>query len=121
MERLPAAGDVRRCRHEGRELAPRALWLTYQRRVVAGRHSVAVQRASRRHGHTTRRAQGETAMNFSILGSLEVNVSGRRVAITAPKQRVVLATLLLDINNEVSVNRLVWCVWDGLPPASAQT
>ncbi|WP_344086139.1 AfsR/SARP family transcriptional regulator [Luedemannella helvata] len=60
-------------------------------------------------------------MNFAILGSLEVRESGNRIPITAPKQRAVLVTLLLDVNNEVPVERLIRYVWDGQPPAAAQT
>jgi DNA-binding SARP family transcriptional activator len=60
-------------------------------------------------------------MNFSILGSLDVRVPGGRIAITAPKQRSALATLLLEINNEVPVDRLTRYIWDEQPPVSAQT
>jgi DNA-binding SARP family transcriptional activator len=58
---------------------------------------------------------------FSILGSLEVRTSGARVLISAPKQRAVLVTLLLDANNEVPIDRLTRFVWDGHPPVAAQT
>jgi DNA-binding SARP family transcriptional activator len=66
------------------------------------------------------RVRGQT-MNFSILGSLDVRMPAGRIAITAPKQRATLATLLLEINNEVPVDRLTSYIWDGKPPASAQT
>jgi DNA-binding SARP family transcriptional activator len=60
-------------------------------------------------------------MQFFILGSLEVRGTGERIQITAPKQRAVLAALLLGANNEVPVDQLVRYVWDGRPPATAQT
>jgi DNA-binding SARP family transcriptional activator len=60
-------------------------------------------------------------MYFFILGSLEVRVSGKRIPITAPKQKAVLAVLLLEANNEVPVDRLTRYVWDDLPPVAAQT
>lgn len=60
-------------------------------------------------------------MHFLILGSLEVMLSGQRIPITAPKQRAVLATLLLDANNEVPIDRLARFVWDDQPPLTAQT
>jgi DNA-binding SARP family transcriptional activator len=60
-------------------------------------------------------------MHFSILGSLEVSAAGERITITAPKQRAVLVTLLLEANNDVPVDRLAQYVWDGGPPAAAQT
>ncbi|GAA3200001.1 BTAD domain-containing putative transcriptional regulator [Dactylosporangium siamense] len=60
-------------------------------------------------------------MQFLILGALEVRSPEARVQISAPKQRAVLATLLLGANNEVPVGRLIRYVWDGRPPATAQT
>lgn len=60
-------------------------------------------------------------MYFAILGSLDVRAAGARILITAPKQRAVLVTLLLDANNEVPVDRLARYAWDGHPPAAAQT
>ncbi|MEU7861251.1 AfsR/SARP family transcriptional regulator [Nonomuraea sp. NPDC049141] len=60
-------------------------------------------------------------MYFYILGSIEVRFSGRRIPITAPKQRAVLATLILNTNNEVPVDRFIKYVWDGQPPVGAQT
>ncbi|MBD2895173.1 Transcriptional regulatory protein EmbR [Actinomadura sp. RB99] len=59
-------------------------------------------------------------MYFFILGSLEVRLSEQRIPVTAPKQRAVLATLLLDANNDVSIDRLTRLVWDGRPPVTAQ-
>ena len=60
-------------------------------------------------------------MYFAILGGLDIRAAGERILITAPKQRAVLATLLLDANNEVPVDRLTRYVWDGQPPVAAQT
>jgi DNA-binding SARP family transcriptional activator len=60
-------------------------------------------------------------LHFHILGSLEVRSSGVRVVINAPKQRAVLATLLLNVNTEVGVDRLGEYVWDGRPPVAVQT
>jgi len=60
-------------------------------------------------------------MHFFILGSLEVGPPEQRIRITAPKQRAVLAALLLNANREVPLARLIRFVWDGRPPATAQT
>jgi DNA-binding SARP family transcriptional activator len=60
-------------------------------------------------------------MHFFILGSLEVGSPERRVRITAPKQRAVLAALLLGANNEIPLEQLIRFAWDGRPPATAQT
>lgn len=60
-------------------------------------------------------------MHFLILGNLKVENLGKRISITAPKQRAVLAALLLQANNEVQIERLIRFVWDGRPPVTAQT
>lgn len=60
-------------------------------------------------------------MHFLMLGSLEIKVSGRQVALTAPKQRALLAALLLDANHEVPISRLTRFAWDERPPPTAQT
>ncbi|GAA4253461.1 AfsR/SARP family transcriptional regulator [Dactylosporangium darangshiense] len=60
-------------------------------------------------------------MQFFILGSLEVRGTEERIQITAPKQRAVLAALLLGANNEVPIDQLVRYVWDSRPPATAQS
>lgn len=58
-------------------------------------------------------------MEFRILGSLEVEESGRLIAFGGPKQRTLLAVLLLTPNRAVSVDRLADAVWGGEPPAEA--
>ncbi|MFI5916517.1 BTAD domain-containing putative transcriptional regulator [Dactylosporangium sp. NPDC051541] len=60
-------------------------------------------------------------MQFLILGGLEIHGPGQRMQISAPKQRAVLAGLLLCANNEVPFGQLIRYVWDGRPPATAQT
>jgi DNA-binding SARP family transcriptional activator len=60
-------------------------------------------------------------MQFLILGSLEVRGPQTRIQITAPKQRAVLAGLLLGANNEVPVDQLIRYVWDTRKPATAHT
>ncbi|MFI0373196.1 BTAD domain-containing putative transcriptional regulator [Actinomadura sp. 1N219] len=56
-----------------------------------------------------------------MLGGLEIRVSGEQVALTPPKQRAILAALLLDVNHEVPISRLSRFIWDDRPPATAQT
>jgi DNA-binding SARP family transcriptional activator len=58
-------------------------------------------------------------MEFRILGSLEVEDNGRPIALGGPKQRTLLALLLLTPNRAVSVDRLGDAVWGGKPPAEA--
>jgi len=52
-------------------------------------------------------------------GVLEVEENGRTLALGAPKQRALLAALLLAPNRPVSVDRLVDALWGVDPPANA--
>jgi DNA-binding SARP family transcriptional activator len=53
---------------------------------------------------------------FSILGPLEVSRSGSVVPLGGPRQRAVLARLLLEANRVVSMDRLADDIWGGHPP-----
>jgi YVTN family beta-propeller protein len=53
---------------------------------------------------------------FGVLGPLEVWRSGRAVPLGGPRQRAVLALLLLKANQVVSLDRLGEEVWAGDPP-----
>ena len=60
---------------------------------------------------------GETGFaEFGILGPLEVRRSGRAVPMGGPRQRAVLALLLLEANRAVSMDRLAEEIWGGDPP-----
>ncbi|MGZ4594378.1 MAG: BTAD domain-containing putative transcriptional regulator [Actinomycetes bacterium] len=50
-------------------------------------------------------------MEYRILGPLEVVDGDRTIALGGPKQRAVLAMLLLDVGRVVSVDRLIQGVW----------
>jgi YVTN family beta-propeller protein len=56
------------------------------------------------------------SIEFGILGPLEVSRAGRSVALGGPRQRAVLALLLLEANRVVSMDRLAEEVWAGHPP-----
>lgn len=55
-------------------------------------------------------------MEFRILGRLEALEDGLAVSLGGPKQRSVLAMLLLDPNRSVSTDRLVDGLWGDDPP-----
>ncbi|HEY1357506.1 MAG TPA: BTAD domain-containing putative transcriptional regulator [Thermoleophilaceae bacterium] len=59
-------------------------------------------------------------MEFAILGPVEVRLDGSEVALGGPKQRALLAVLLLARNEVVSRDRLVDALWGERPPATAQ-
>ena len=55
-----------------------------------------------------------------ILGPLEARVDGRPVALGAPRQRLVLAALLLAAPAPLPREQLIDEVWPAAPPASAR-
>ena len=61
------------------------------------------------------------AVEFRILGPLEVlDDSGRPLALGGPKQRALLAVLLLDAGAVVSADRLIEELWGEDPPGGAR-
>jgi DNA-binding SARP family transcriptional activator len=59
-------------------------------------------------------------VDFGLLGPLVVRDGTRTVAVSAPQQRVLLATLLLNAGRVVSLDALAEVLWDGEPPAGAR-
>ncbi|GAA2827279.1 AfsR/SARP family transcriptional regulator [Crossiella cryophila] len=58
-------------------------------------------------------------MEFRVLGPLEVRRDGVCLPVRAPRQRALLAALLLRANEVVSAERLVEVVWGPVSPPSA--
>jgi DNA-binding SARP family transcriptional activator len=65
------------------------------------------------YGHATH------VLEFRILGPFEARQDGEVVRIGGPKQRALLAILVLNANQPVSVDRLIEELWGGTPPGSA--
>ena len=59
-------------------------------------------------------------MLFSVLGPLEVREAGTTLALGGPRQRSVLALLLLDSGRAVAADRLVTEIWGDEPPDGAR-
>jgi DNA-binding SARP family transcriptional activator len=59
-------------------------------------------------------------MQIRILGPLEIVDGDRRVSIGAPKQRALLAALILRANRVVPTGELAERVWGDAPPSSAR-
>src|SRR6185436_9537866 len=60
-----------------------------------------------------------SAMEFRILGSLEIADGDRLVPLGAGKPRALLAILLIHANEIVSNERLIEDLWTDTPPATA--
>jgi WD40 repeat protein/serine/threonine protein kinase len=60
-------------------------------------------------------------MEFRVLGSLEVTREGRPVALGGPKQRLVLAHLLIRANRLVPADTLIEEIWGDEPPDAARS
>lgn len=58
-------------------------------------------------------------MEYRLLGALEVVSNGTRVELGPPKQRAVLAVLLLHAGEVVSTDHLIEQVWGDHPPRTA--
>src|ERR1700750_3284770 len=58
------------------------------------------------------------AMESGVLGPLEVRDGDQRIQLGGAKQRAVLALLLLNANEVVSVDRVVNELWGEKPPAT---
>jgi YVTN family beta-propeller protein len=58
-------------------------------------------------------------VEFGVLGPIEVRESGRELPLGGPKQRALLAFLLLRANEAVSRDRLIEALWGERPPATA--
>ena len=59
-------------------------------------------------------------IEYRVLGPVEVLVDGTPVPVCAPRQRAVLAALLLERNHVVSVDRLANQLWADSPPRQAR-
>jgi YVTN family beta-propeller protein len=62
-----------------------------------------------------------TQLRFGLLGPLEVLQQGRPTVLGGPRQRAVLAMLLIHANRVIQLDRLADAVWDGNPPEGSVT
>ena len=59
-------------------------------------------------------------MDFGLLGPLTVRDGTRHVPVSAPRQRVLLAALLLSAGRVVSLDTLAEMLWEGEPPSGSR-
>jgi DNA-binding SARP family transcriptional activator len=60
-------------------------------------------------------------LEFRILGPIEVRSNGEALQLGGPKQRALLALLLVDAGRAVSTDRLIDALWGEHPPKTAAT
>ncbi|MDT5101604.1 MAG: family transcriptional regulator, regulator of embCAB operon [Mycobacterium sp.] len=58
----------------------------------------------------------EKGAEFGVLGPLQVWVDGAPVPLGTPKQRAVLAMLLINRNRPVATDALIEAAWEQFPP-----
>jgi DNA-binding SARP family transcriptional activator len=59
-------------------------------------------------------------IGFGVLGPLQMTVAGAPVSLGTPKQRAVLAMLVMNRNRPVSTDSLITAAWERWPPAEAR-
>ncbi|MGW8358976.1 AfsR/SARP family transcriptional regulator [Streptomyces wedmorensis] len=62
-----------------------------------------------------------SSIRFGLLGTIRLTCEDREIRLGGPRQRAVLALLLLRHGRTVSVDELAETVWDGSPPPTART
>ncbi len=66
------------------------------------------------------RAGAEPDIQFGVLGPLQVTIGSTPIQAGTPKQRAVLAMLIMNANRAVSAADLITAIWDDEPPAAAR-
>jgi DNA-binding SARP family transcriptional activator len=60
------------------------------------------------------------AVQFGVLGPLQMSIGGALVPLGTPKQRAVLAVLIVNANRPVDIDVLIGAAWNQRPPAGAR-
>src|SRR5262245_43126581 len=94
-----------------RELMPR-------RAATKPAPTTSVDVASSRLAGVKMRAMAEKALDFGVLGPLQVTVDGTPLALGTPKQKAVLAMLIINRNRPVATHALIEAAWEQWPPAA---
>ncbi|ULE32079.1 BTAD domain-containing putative transcriptional regulator [Mycobacterium sp. IDR2000157661] len=62
----------------------------------------------------------QTQIEFGVLGPLQLSVDSTPMRLGTPKQRVMLAMLLINRNRPVGVDALITAAWEQRPPPGAR-
>jgi DNA-binding SARP family transcriptional activator len=63
---------------------------------------------------------GPDTVQFGVLGPVRIRVGGVSLPLGTPKQRVVLAVLIVNANRPVAIDTLIGAAWDQRPPPGAR-
>jgi DNA-binding SARP family transcriptional activator len=62
----------------------------------------------------------DNKIGFGVLGPLQMTVDGTPVSLGTPKQRAVLAVLVMNRNRPVAIDSLITAAWEQWPPPEAR-
>jgi SARP family transcriptional regulator, regulator of embCAB operon len=62
----------------------------------------------------------DSRVDFGVLGPVQMRAGGTSVPLGTPKQRVVLAVLIVNANRPVGIDTLIDAAWDQRPPPGAR-
>ncbi len=62
----------------------------------------------------------QDAVQFGVLGPLQMRIGGAVVPLGTPKQRAVLAVLIVNASRPVAIDTLIGAAWDQRPPQGAR-
>jgi SARP family transcriptional regulator, regulator of embCAB operon len=65
-------------------------------------------------------AEADDAVQFGVLGPLQMRIGGALVPLGTPKQRAVLAVLIVNASRPVGIDTLIGAAWDQRPPPGAR-
>ena len=90
-----------------------------RRAEFAGDEAAKSARVPKTPGRLRKDQNGGVGVEFRLLGQLEAVVEGRVVALGGPKQRALLALLLLHANEIVTTDRALDEIWRDVEPSAA--
>ena len=62
----------------------------------------------------------DAVVQFGVLGPLQMSIGGTLMPLGTPKQRAVLAVMVINANRPVGIDALIDAAWDGRPPEGAR-
>ena len=62
----------------------------------------------------------QTGLDFGVLGPLLATFNGAPLSLGTPKQRAVLAVLVMNRNRPVGIDSLITAAWEQWPPPEAR-